>query len=248
MFIWSGIVFGITGSLHCVGMCGPIAMALPTGGVSPLRKALLVILYNTGRATTYGLLGLVAGIAGAGFAISGYQQLLSIVAGSLLFISAFVPLFDAPVWFRGLFGRLRGAMSRVFAGRSKKDLFLLGLLNGLLPCGLVYMALSVALASGSMAQGALFMVAFGLGTAPLMMAMPYAGSFISERTRGRFRKAMPVMVAGMGLLLMLRGMGLGIPYVSPALNNNGPATCHQASVPHSLNPIPCTGHDSQATR
>jgi sulfite exporter TauE/SafE len=246
MFFWSAIVLGLTGSLHCVGMCGPIALALPLGGETPFNKILFILLYNAGRACTYALLGAVAGLAGMGIALSGYQQLLSIVAGIFILASAFFPLSGKLKLLSPLFFRLRQSMQHLFHGRQKKDLFALGLLNGLLPCGMVYMALAMALASGSLNEAAAFMLLFGFGTFPVMIALPYAGTYVTSNVRLHFRRAVPVLTASLGLLLILRGLDLGIPFISPQLSNPH-AACHQVND-NSKNTIPCTGHNSQVTR
>ena len=107
------------------------------------------------------------------------------------------------------------------------NLFLIGLLNGLLPCGLVYMAVAGALATGNIVYSGLFMAFFGLGTLPAMLAMSYAGSFVSLTMRNKIKKAVPYILCFMGILLILRGLNLNIPYISPALGAVGTTEhCH----------------------
>jgi sulfite exporter TauE/SafE len=247
MFLLTAILLGLTGSLHCVGMCGPIALALPVAGESPLRKTLLIFLYNLGRSITYSVLGIAAGLVGLGIVLSGYQQLLSISMGVLIISSAFFPfLIKLPI-VSPFLTWLRTSMHALFRTKAKKDILLFGILNGLLPCGMVYMALAIAVATGNMLQGALFMFVFGLGTFPLMMILPLTGGLITGKVRVKLRRLVPAITVCMGLLLLLRGLNLGIPYVSPRLHGNEMQTCHQADH-HSLKTISCTGPDSQATR
>jgi sulfite exporter TauE/SafE len=132
------------------------------------------------------------------------------------------------------FRKVSASMSDLLAGRRRQSLFLLGLLNGLLPCGLVYMALTAAVAQGDVLRGTLLMVFFGAGTVPAMVAIPYASGWISFRFRNAARTTVPYFVAFTGLLLVLRGMGLGIPYISPSFDDAA-ASCHnQANRPVTL--------------
>ncbi|MGV9012335.1 MAG: sulfite exporter TauE/SafE family protein [Flavobacteriales bacterium] len=107
------------------------------------------------------------------------------------------------------------------------------MLNGLLPCGLVYIALAAALMQDGPLASAAFMVAFGLGTWPALIAVRLGGSMIPNGKRALFRRFQPYLVAAMGLLFVLRGSGLGIPYVSPVLYDvsTGVQDCHSTAAP-----------------
>jgi sulfite exporter TauE/SafE len=222
LFFYTAITLGFLGSFHCVGMCGPIALALPVHHFGTLKKHAGILLYQLGRLFTYSVLGLLFGVLGQTFFPAVFQQSLSIGIGALMLLvliasrlgQAHMPDFLA---FRGLIGRLKSGLSRLFHRRGLRFLFLTGLLNGLLPCGLVYIGIAGAAATSHYLHGGLFMLGFGLGTVPAMYAVPTLGQFIGTRSRNQMRKAMPVIMAAMALLLIVRGLNLGIPYLSPAL-------------------------------
>jgi uncharacterized protein len=228
--IVAAISLGILGSFHCIGMCGPIALALPVRSASPLKKFLLILVYNSGRVITYSAFGLLAGIAGKGFVTGGYQQALSIIIGAILLTWAIAPstlarLSATNKYLYTFYGRLRSALSGLFIKKGIAALLFTGILNGLLPCGLVYMALAMAMATGSVATGAIFMALFGAGTIPVMMTLPLAGSLITTGFRSWIRKSMRPLIAATALLLIIRGLNLGIPYMSPKAGDEG--SCHQ---------------------
>ena len=229
MEIWTGFIFGLIGSFHCVGMCGPIAIALPGGFRTKWSLTLSRLLYNSGRIITYGLLGIVAGIVGEAIALAGWQQTLSIVMGSLILLSIIIPYilrrsrFNEP-----LLVPIKKAFSRVWAKlmsrRSFSSLFLIGLLNGFLPCGFVYIALAAAASTGTTINSISYMLLFGLGTTPIMLATSLFGQFLPQRVKHSMVRLLPVAGLVLGCLLVLRGMSLGIPYVSPLVETNIQAT------------------------
>lgn len=226
-FIAAAIALGFLGSFHCIGMCGPIALALPVHQKPPVLKYFLILLYNFGRIVTYSLFGLLAGVVGESFAIAGLQQSLSIAIGLILLATVFLS-FNYSFSGYGFFLWLKSKLSRLFSKSTQSSLFIIGLLNGFLPCGLVYAALAGAAATGDIVKGALFMAAFGLGTVPMMFALPVIGHSISFLRKNGIRKIVPVVVTVMALLLILRGLNLGIPYVSPAINHSGKTmNCHE---------------------
>ncbi|TRZ46194.1 sulfite exporter TauE/SafE family protein [Robertkochia solimangrovi] len=219
--LWSAVIFGFLGSMHCIGMCGPIAFMLPLDHDQPVRKFIQMFTYHFGRLLSYGFLGVLFGFVGKGFFMSGMQQRLSIVIGVLMILTILLPL-------RRIFGnRLSNPLSRIISSlksqmgktiRKKRfqALFTMGILNGFLPCGLVYMALFGALAVHDPGISGIYMILFGIGTIPMMSAAVYLGNFISVKTRQRLQKLIPVFVVLIGLVFILRGLGLGIPYLSPA--------------------------------
>lgn len=219
----AGFGIGVIGSFHCIGMCGPLALALPLKDDSLFSKFTGALLYNSGRVVTYSLLGAVTGSIGQGFSFFGFQQGLSVVAGLLIALLVIVPkLF--PQAFKnnhlasGFFENLRQVFGRLFFKKNQSTLFAIGFLNGLLPCGLVYLAIAGSAATGKITDAVLFMAAFGAGTLPVMWSMAFWGNFINITIRQRIRKAYPYMMVLMACLLIVRGLGLGIPYVSPAQN------------------------------
>lgn len=229
--IFSAITLGFLGSFHCVGMCGPIALALPLKRDSISSKISGAILYNVGRIITYALLGLLFGFVGQSFVIAGYQQALSISVGvailvMVLFSSKISGKLKTTAFIYSLIGQLKQRLSSLFKKNSYSSLFLIGSLNGLLPCGLVYLGIAGAIATGNGLQGSLFMAVFGLGTLPAMLTLALVGNAISVNFRNKINKAIPVFVVGMALLLILRGMNLGIPYISPEMSATKPV-CHK---------------------
>lgn len=223
-FIFLALSLGFLGSFHCIGMCGPIALALPVHHFAPLKKQTGILLYQSGRLLTYSVLGLLFGILGQGFFSAGLQQWLSISIGLLLLLGVAAGVLNLRLLkFTGyshLAARATSRLSQLFRKRGLRFLFLTGVLNGLLPCGLVYIGIAGAAASGSYLGGALFMLLFGAGTLPAMYAVALLGQFVSGRLRNQVRRAMPVMMTAMALLLILRGLNLGIPYLSPELEQH----------------------------
>lgn len=216
----SALVLGLMGSFHCAGMCGPIAIALPLHGNTILQKIFGGSLYNLGRTITYGIMGALFGMLGQGIHLLGFQQKVSVVMGALMIISVLFPaLFRSQYSLdKSLFsfvGKLKKSIGKLFAVRSFQSLFFIGLLNGLLPCGLVYIAIAGAIGTGSTAEGALYMILFGLGTIPMMLGISLAGNVLGLAVRQKINKIIPVLVVVVGLLFVLRGLDLGIPYLSP---------------------------------
>lgn len=221
------LTIGIVGSLHCIGMCGPIVVALPLKNQSLFTKLIGAILYNSGRVATYGLLGVLFGLLGKGIHMAGFQQWTSIILGILMIIGVLFPfVFREKITvgnlLAGMASRLIIRLKKLFATRSYRSLLLIGLLNGLLPCGLVYVAIAGAINSGSVISGSLFMVLFGLGTIPLLLLASLASDAIGQRLRSKIQKAVPYFVFMLGVLFILRGMSLGIPYISPTTEKLAP--------------------------
>jgi uncharacterized protein len=218
----TALVMGAIGSLHCVGMCGPLALSLPVVAQKPAGRMAYTLLYNLGRVVTYSVLGAVLGIVGASFALVGFQQALSIVAGLLIILylawpnGKWLPLSNGKVQF--FFGALRNRLAELFSKKNYQSVFFIGILNGLLPCGLVYMAAAGAVSTASVAGSSLFMAVFGLGTLPVMWSVAFFGSLAGFKTRAVIKKAYPYLMFLMGCLLIIRGLGLGIPYLSPGFN------------------------------
>jgi uncharacterized protein len=224
MDIWTAFLIGFIGSFHCIGMCGPIALSLPYQDVSKAKTAANVLLYNGGRVLTYSFIGLVFGLIGQGVALAGFQQWLSIVLGVLMLLAAFSvinfekQLIQIPFLDSG-FKKVRFHLGRLLAQKSqkKRTLFLVGILNGFLPCGLVYLAIVGAIGTGSILGGSLYMTIFGVGTIPMMLSVALVGNFVNLKFRKKIQKIIPYMLSIMAILFILRGMNLGIPYISPEL-------------------------------
>lgn len=228
----AAISLGFLGSFHCIGMCGPIALSLPIGKLSPFQKFIHILLYNFGRIVTYAVFGVIFGLLGKSFALFGYQQLLSITLGIVILVGLILPAtlvsrLSGQTKIYVAMNGLKNKLGQLFSKEGKSSLFLIGLLNGLLPCGMVYMAIAGAVASSDVFRGALFMAVFGLGTVPVMFSLPFFGNQISVSFRNKIRKAVPLMVGLMAVILILRGLNLGIPYVSPKFTKSTEIpTCH----------------------
>jgi sulfite exporter TauE/SafE len=220
VILLSALVLGLMGSFHCAGMCGPIAIALPLHGNSIPQKIFGGTLYNLGRTLTYGVMGAIFGLLGQGVQMIGFQQKISVVMGAIMIISVIFPsLFRNQYnmeksWF-SLVGKLKKSIGRLFSVRSFSSLFFIGLLNGLLPCGLVYMAIAGAIGTGEVVLGSLYMIMFGLGTIPMMLSIAIAGNILNAAIRQKINRLIPVLVVVVGIFFILRGLSLGIPYLSP---------------------------------
>jgi hypothetical protein len=223
-----GIAFalGLLGSLHCAAMCGPLMLALPGmfGGAGRFIVGRLV--YQLGRIATYGLLGAVAGLIGKSIFWAGLQRWLSIALGVAILAGFLVSKKIAvTATVARLVGGLKTVMSAQLRRRGFRSLALLGMLNGLLPCGLIYVALAGAVSRGSLLNGVFYMGFFGLGTLPTMLGLSFSGKIFPISFRLKLRRAMPLGVCLVAGLLILRGLALGIPFVSPALVAGVPAGC-----------------------
>lgn len=219
--LYSALLFGLLGSFHCVGMCGPIAFMLPVSRDNAAKKFLQVFLYHFGRILAYSLIGLAFGMLGKSLNLFGLQQYLSIAAGILMISVILLPTerfqkinFSAPIY--RMVGKIKSSLGAALKKKTPDTFFTIGFLNGLLPCGLVYMAVFGAIAGGSILSGSLYMILFGLGTIPLMTAAVYFSGLLNGVMRKRIQKVIPVFVVLVGILFIMRGLGLGIPYLSPA--------------------------------
>ena len=218
---YTAFIFGLLGSFHCIGMCGPIAFALPLDRSSKSRMFFQTFLYHLGRLITYSLIGLLFGFIGRGLFLSGFQQRLSILMGIIMILSVAIPVkvfskFNITKPLYKLIGKLKQQLGLYLNKKSNKSIFIIGFLNGFLPCGLVYMALMGAVASSNVFQGSLYMFLFGMGTVPMMTLAVFAGNILKASLRNKIQKLIPVFVIIIGLLFILRGLGLGIPYISPS--------------------------------
>lgn len=216
MELWTALTMGLVGSLHCVGMCGPIALALPYSGSTRLGMVWSVLNYNLGRVLTYTLLGLIIGLLGQGLIFAGVQSYFSLALGVLFLIAA---LFSINLegrllrisWMRNFNTWVKTQLSRVLGKGGPTNLFYIGLLNGLLPCGLVYMAIAGAVTSSNLWQSSLYMALFGVGTIPLMLLTALSGQFVNLSWRRRLRKLMPVLLAAFAVLFIMRGLNFDVP-------------------------------------
>lgn len=234
LILATGLSIGFLGSFHCIGMCGPIALSLPMADIGGKKKYVRIFFYNCGRAITYSALGLLFGFMGNQFRIWGLQQIVSIVAGVLIliFIISNFSFSSRIGWLAKLNTWVKISLARLLnKPKNTFSFFTIGLLNGLLPCGLVYVAIAASLATMDTLHGMLLMFAFGLGTLPVMAAMMVFGHLLSFNFRLKLKRAVPFFVGMMAVILILRGMNLGIPYLSPKLGKTTATVecCHKPS-------------------
>lgn len=228
MWIYAALIMGLAGSLHCAGMCGPIALLISASG-NGKRSVSGALLYNSGRIVSYAVFGSLSGLAGGAMLFFGGQQWLSIVAGIVILIALILSRYHIPALKKAsapFSNFIRTKLSGVIRNRKPGSMLTMGILNGLLPCGLVYAAIGGAAATGSVLNGALFMAVFGASTLPVMFTLSLVGTRLSPTFQHKLVKAVPYTIAIMALLLIVRGMGLGIPYLSPEIVNEHLCCCH----------------------
>ena len=213
------ITMGLMSSFHCVGMCGPIVLALPLGNGTRLHQFIRISIYNTGRILTYAALGLALGSVGSTLAWIGYLRYISILAGALMIAYVFWPalvnrFLHMPGFWSKTVQRLKKSMSKMLKSRNLSSSMILGALNGLLPCGLVYLALVSSVVTGDIVGGATYMLFFGLGTLPAMMAVGCFRQWFTPFMRTRMRQLTPVMLCLAGIWLVARGVVIQYPVAS----------------------------------
>ncbi|WP_114940696.1 sulfite exporter TauE/SafE family protein [Mucilaginibacter endophyticus] len=219
---------GLFGSVHCIGMCGPLAFAVP---VSQNRWWLIIadkVLYNIGRIITYTFLGLLIGLVGKQLWLYGLQQGISLLSGALIIMAGLSRLFklrrlSQMKGFPAILSPINKLLQ--YALKHKTGHLIIGLLNGFLPCGFVYLALVGAVNSPSPVDAATYMFWFGTGTFPLMLAATVSSGFVGPVFRRRINKIMPYLMVCLGFWFMLRGLNLNIPYLSPAKQSSGIGVC-----------------------
>lgn len=201
----TAILMGLAGGLHCVGMCGPLVLAATAK--SPFAGSKLI--YNLGRVLTYGLLGVLAGAVGGFIQIAPYQNLLAFTLGGIFLLIGFgaisgvhIPLLSSIIhrftnWLKATFGNFL---------KGRKNIFFLGMLNGLLPCGLTYLALTYCLTLDSFVEGFLFMITFGLGTIPVMVGLLWVLGNVLNRLRMNYRKISMIVMIAIGSLVIGRAL------------------------------------------
>lgn len=232
--LYTALIFGLISSFHCIGMCGPIAMMLPVDRTNEAKKITQLIVYHLGRLFAYSSLGLVFGVLGKGFFLAGMQQQLSIVVGIVMITIALVPEktlarynFSKPVY--RIISKVKSNLGKQFKNKSYKSFFTIGLLNGYLPCGMVYVALFGALAMPNIEYSILYMLLFGLGTVPMMSLVVIISNLLTNPIRNTIQKIIPILIVVIGMLFIIRGLGLNIPYISPSTTSlfvQAEADCH----------------------
>ncbi len=216
----SALGLGFASGFHCIGMCGPIALSLGLTKKQATNYYLQNLTYQFGRIVTYSILGGLLGIIGKSFQLAGFQQYLTIGVGILLIVMAVFSFggkdFASKIPFlsRSLLN-VKMTLGKLLQKADYRSRFSTGILNGLLPCGMVYMALTASLAAGGIWQSATFMALFGLGTLPFMFSIVLLGNLMTTAFRIKVLKIIPAMMIILGALFILRGLEIGIPFLSP---------------------------------
>lgn len=223
-FLLSGFILGLAGTAHCIGMCGPISMAIPLDRRNAGTMLLGIFQYNLGRITTYATIGFIIGSIGFSVKLFGFLQGLSIVSGVILIVYAYKRYWSSSEFreYTPLFLKkfISQKMGKTLASDFPLKRVGLGMINGLLPCGMVYAALIGSLVSAHPIQGASYMIFFGLGTLPGLILVAFSAQLLGLKTRLFMQKFSPYMLILVGAMLVLRGMNLDIPYISPSVKIN----------------------------
>ncbi|WP_235296421.1 sulfite exporter TauE/SafE family protein [Portibacter marinus] len=223
---------GMFGSLHCLGMCGPLAFALLPGiHRGGIKNTLRVILYNLGRTSSYMILGLIAGLFISAISLTGLQKPLTILVGIVLIIMAFVSInLERTISKNKIYQKAISYYHRkiryILQEKASRNAWFLGMLNGLVPCGLVYLALAGALNSGSLSNSSLFMAYFGLGTFPAMFLLLIGSSYLTLSNRLRWNKVMTYLQLMVGIFLIYRGIAVEMPVNLELYWSLGKVMCH----------------------
>lgn len=227
-YLYLAFFMGLFGSIHCAVMCGPLLIAINGQGSFSWTNLFNKLLYQSGRIFVYGLLGLLFGLFGNLAIVQGWQQYFSLfIGGILMLIGMFYFFGKKNTKLLSLQTRMIQPFVKVM-GRwlyRPGGSFVAGMLNGILPCGMVYMALASAMNASTLEGSMSFMLLFGLGTLPLLMLFSVLAYFPRNVFRKGFNKLLPFFYLIMGLWFVLRGANLDIPYLSPLLYLDGAMNC-----------------------
>jgi sulfite exporter TauE/SafE len=247
LVVISGFLLGFLGSMHCVGMCGPIVLAMPFKSKKPYRFFIKRVLYHSGRILVYAIFGLAVGVVGDKLNFTGVQHIITIAAGVLLLLFGILsiakinplthtPFIEKPYIF------VKKYISSFISGDGFISGFALGVLNGFLPCGFVYVALTGAVAYANVLYSPLFMIVFGLGTMPALIVVSLLPKYVNKRIAFNSQKLIPVITIVFALMIILRGMNLGIPLLSPNISHKLTVINTQVSQPTEAKQIKKSDH------
>ena len=221
MQLWTGFILGLAGSIHCAAMCGPLILAVPPAGRTKGAAVASRVAYHSGRIAIYAVLGLLFGAVGQSVALAGFQQSVSVLAGLAILVGVYLAGrggAKAPA-IRAV-GALKKAFGNLLQRRTLASNALLGSLNGLLPCGLAYTACAAAAAQTSALGGAEYMLAFGLGTVPMLAGVSLFGARIRTLIPRFWQRALPATAIVAGCLLIARGL---LPVLYASASDGKPA-------------------------
>lgn len=207
---WAAFLLGLVGSLHCVGMCGPLTLLLPQSAYNSYKYILGRVLYNSGRVITYTILGASVGFFGEKLSFFISQKTLSVSLGVILLLYILVPgllkikSLNASILYK-ITGIFKSFFARLFKNKSLLSQLSFGLVNGLLPCGMVYAALATSFLMSTWQDSALNMTFFGLGTVPLMLPLSLGIHKLRQIIGNKFNLVMNVSYIILGIWLIYRG-------------------------------------------
>ena len=210
------LISGFAGSLHCIGMCGPLMFALPFNNYAGKDRIVVIVLYHLGRIFTYGILGALVGFLGDALILTGIGRWLSITIGIclLIFVIGRGRTNRLGRWVEGV--RFINQIREYGTRLGRKGFFVLGIGNGLLPCGMVYSALAIGISAGSSVGGLLVMIVFGIGTLPFILYFTMGFHLGINKVRVFVQQKTFWIQLLIACLLVIRGLNLDIPYLSPA--------------------------------
>jgi sulfite exporter TauE/SafE len=218
-FFAGALLLGAISSFHCIGMCGPLVLSLPVAHLPAGKRHAGLWLYHGGRVATYAFIGLLFGLVGRQISLAGWQQSFSILLGAFLVLyfvfTRISKPFAVPPLFLPLQQRIQQLMGRFLQQPSLPSMLGMGMVNGLLPCGMVYVAATGAMAAGSISGGLAFMLCFGLATVPALLLLTILGAFIRPGFRQQMRSTLAYGTLLIGILLIFRGLNMNIPFLSP---------------------------------
>lgn len=225
---WIAFFIGFFGSVHCIGMCGPLAFAVPSLRDKWRFMVADKVVYNLGRVISYTLLGVLFGFVGRQLWMLGLQQGVSLFSGMLIIMAGLSRLYHIRVGNNRLLASFLVPVNKLlnYALKHRVGHLIVGMLNGFLPCGFVYLALVGAINTGSPAASGKFMFLFGMGTFPLMLLATVSSGLIGPAVRRRINSVMPYLMVCLGMWFVLRGLNLNIPYLSPQKQTQGITVCH----------------------
>jgi uncharacterized protein len=204
---WTALVMGFAGSLHCAGMCSPLAMAVTSQKPFLLHK----ITYNTGRILTYGILGMIAASFGSLFMITPWQGIISFAVGALFLLMGIGAISGVRIPFittalHRFTSRLKNLFNFWLKKKNSFAVLIMGMLNGLLPCGLTYLAMTYCFIMPSMMEGFWFMILFGVGTWPVMIGFTWLLSIGFGKIKVNYQRITTVVFIMIGVWLVARVM------------------------------------------
>lgn len=225
---WVAFFIGFFGSVHCIGMCGPLAFAVPSSHSKRWFMVADKVVYNLGRVVSYSLLGILFGFIGRQLWMFGLQQGVSLFSGMLIIMAGLSRLYHINIGDNRFLSTFLLPVNKLlsYAFKHRAGHFIIGMLNGFLPCGFVYLALVGAINAGSPLAAGRFMFLFGMGTFPLMLLATVSTGFIGPVVRRRINSAMPYLMVCLGIWFVVRGLNLNIPYLSPQKQSSG-IVCHK---------------------